>query len=392
MTLTPAPAFDAQYDAEYIDRQAPKLRRQPSVQPTSPPAGPIHSHQPEHPEYSEYYAFVPLADAFARYRPALDASLRSTFQGRELPLYDMLRYHLGLDSEGAGAGKALRPTLCLLVCDALGGPWPHAVPAAVSLELIHNFSLVHDDIQDHDLERRHRPALWTRWGVAQGINAGDAMFCMATLALCQLSTWFAPAQVVDAVHTVHEAAGDMIEGQYLDMTFESQSTATLPQYLEMIGRKTGALLRASMELGGLLAGVEPEVRGQCRQLGETIGELFQIRDDVLGVWGTTEQTGKPVHSDIRRRKKSMPIVIAVASARPAEREELHGLYSAETLSDDTVARVLRLFEELDVRQQIQQMTAELHQRARTLARTLPFGSPGAEELLSIVDFLLTREY
>ncbi|MGH2364511.1 MAG: polyprenyl synthetase family protein [Chloroflexota bacterium] len=361
---------------------------------SAPP--PSHSGQQGQPDYSahssEYYAFVPLADAFARYRPALDASLRSTFQGRELPLYEMLRYHLGLDVEGVGAGKALRPTLCLLVCDALGGHWLHAVPAAVSLELIHNFSLVHDDIQDHDLERRHRPALWTRWGVAQGINAGDAMFCMATLTLCQLKEQFAPAQVVDAVCTVHEAAGDMIEGQYLDMTFESQATATLPEYLEMIGRKTGALLRASMELGSLLAGAAPEVRRQCRELGETMGELFQIRDDVLGVWGTTEQTGKPVHSDIRRRKKSMPIVIAAASAHPAQREDLRKLYRAETLSDDAVACVLRLFDELNVRQQIQRMTVELHQRARALAEATPFASPGAEELLSIVDFLLTREY
>src|SRR5581483_4246137 len=172
---------------------------------------------------------------------------------RGVPLYEMLRYHLGLDGGSPVQGKALRPTLCLLVCQALGGDWTKALPAAASIELVHNFSLIHDDIQDEDRERRHRPTLWTKWGVPQAINAGDAMFCLATLTLRDLRPLFGDAATVEVMTVLQEATQQMIEGQFLDVRYEEVPEISLEDYLRMIACKTGALLRASIEIGALLA-------------------------------------------------------------------------------------------------------------------------------------------
>ncbi|MDE3075772.1 MAG: polyprenyl synthetase family protein [Chloroflexota bacterium] len=332
------------------------------------------------------------AAVFERYRQAIEDELRETLQGRELAFYDMLRYHLGLDGQASGAGKALRPMLCLLVCEALGGSWRDALPAATSIELIHNFSLIHDDIQDGDTERRHRPALWSLWGLAQGINAGDAMFCLATLALSRLHGHFQDAVVIDAIKTVQEATGEMIEGQYLDVSYEALPEISTEQYLEMIRRKTGALLRVSIEVGAMLADAGMPLRLRCRRLGEAVGRLFQIRDDLLGVWGVSEMTGKPVGSDIRRRKKSMPIVVAMSQAGPTERNELLALYRRDPMSQTDVERVLELFDHLGVRAKVEHVAAEAHEMAISLAAGINFGERGRRELLAIVDFLLSREY
>lgn len=335
---------------------------------------------------------VTLANVFERYRGPIDGSLRRSLDGRNVVLYDMLRYHLGLDAEGAGSGKALRPTLTLLVCEALGGNSAKALPAATSIELIHNFSLIHDDIQDGDRERRHRPTLWSRWGIPQGINAGDAMFCLATLTLYGLHQEFEDSLVIEVIRTVQEATGEMIEGQYMDVSFETMPEVSIEQYLQMISRKTGALLRASIEVGAMLADAGMPVRLRCRRFGEAVGRLFQIRDDMLGVWGRSETTGKPVSADIRRRKKSMPIVMAMSRAAPAQRAELAAIYAHEDLGDGEVQRIMQLFEELGVRDEVQSLADETHREAVSLAAAINFTELGRAELLEIVDFLLSREY
>jgi geranylgeranyl diphosphate synthase type I len=327
-----------------------------------------------------------------RFRQPIEAALRRTLDSRDGAIYEMLRYHLGFDGSSPPQGKALRPTLCLLICDALGGGWQRALPAAASIELIHNFSLIHDDIQDGDRLRRGRPTLWTQWGVPQAINAGDAMFCLATLTLRDLRPEFEDELVVETMSLLQEATRQMIEGQYLDVSYEQVPEISLQQYLEMIRCKTGALLRSSIEIGALLADAGSPVRHRCRRFGEAIGRLFQIRDDMLGIWGESEATGKSVDSDIKRKKKSLPIVMALSVAGPAEREALLSLYAQETISDADVTRVLDIFDGLQVKSRVQQLADEAHQEGMVLAEAINFTDNGRAELLSLVNFLLERDH
>jgi geranylgeranyl diphosphate synthase type I len=307
-------------------------------------------------------------------------------------MYGMLRYHLGLDGASPPQGKALRPTLCLLIDEALGGSWPRALPAAAAIELVHNFSLIHDDIQDGDRLRRGRPTLWSRWDVPQAINAGDAMFCLATLGLRDLRADFDDGLVVEVMSVLQEATREMIEGQYLDVSYERVPEIGLDQYLEMIRCKTGALLRASIEIGALLADAGTLVRQRCRRFGEATGRLFQIKDDMLGVWGESATTGKAVDTDIKRRKKSLPIVMALSVAGQADREALLSTYAQDVISDEDVERVRAVFERLEVRQRVQALADEAHEQAMGCAGAINFIDRGRAELTSLVNFLLERDH
>lgn len=335
-----------------------------------------------------------------RYRQALEEELRlllSESAVGELPLYSMLRYHLGwADAEGrpveAGTGKALRPALCLLACEAVGGNWRRALPAAAALELVHNFSLIHDDIQDGDRQRRHRPTVWALWGKSQAINAGDAMREVSDLAILREAELGVEApRVLEAARLLDQATLEMIEGQYLDLSYESRPDVTVSDYLAMIAKKTGALIRCAVELGALVGGAPSRQSAALACAGEELGLVFQIRDDVLGVWGRAESTGKPEANDIRRRKRALPAVHALEHARGREGERLRALYNDKrrvTAAD--VAEVLEVMGKAGTRvycQRLAEKHCELalgHLRAAALER-------GIAEFEAIAQFLLTRE-
>jgi len=254
---------------------------------------------------------------FARYQADLDAYLRDTLtEGHPPLLYRMMRYHLGWeDAQGrpteAAGGKALRPGLCLWACEALGGERRKCLAAAAALELTHNFSLVHDDIQDGDRERRHRPTVWAVWGQGQAINAGDSLATLARLVLLRLAEeGLEPAAVVRACRILDEACLAMIEGQCLDLEFEDRAEVSLDEYLEMIEKKSGALFGAAIHLGALTAGADEGLGERFGRAGRLLGTAFQVRDDLLGVWGRRDVTGKPEAADIRRRKKTLPLLYA----------------------------------------------------------------------------------
>lgn len=217
------------------------------------------------------------------------------------------------------------------------------------------------------------------------------MFCLATLSLRDLRPAFADDLVVEVMSVLQEATRQMIEGQYLDVSYETVPEIGLEQYLEMIRCKTGALLRASIEIGALLADAGAPLRLRCRRFGEAIGRLFQIRDDMLGVWGETESTGKPVDSDIKRKKKSLPIVMALTVAERADREKLLELYGQPVIPDPAVAEVQAIFERLHVRTKVQALADEAHREAMSLAARINFSDTGRAELVSLVDFLLERD-
>lgn len=264
-----------------------------------------------------------LAALTSLYLPALEAELR---QAVETPLrragshrdgapasdlseyFEMLTYHLGWTDGGAG-GKRIRPLLCLLSCAAAGGEWQQALPLAAAVELIHNFSLIHDDIQDNSPLRHGRPTVWARWGAAQAINAGDAMFTLAYLAPHRLAERGVPADVtLAALAELNHTCLELTQGQYLDMAYEQRQRVTVAEYLAMIEKKTAVLIAAAGYLGAWVAGARSDRLGDYYQFGLNLGLAFQLQDDLLGIWGDPAVTGKSALSDLEARKKSLPVV------------------------------------------------------------------------------------
>lgn len=256
----------------------------------------------------------------SEYIPRVEQALKETIIEAEGELkrhYGMMRYHLGWADEQlrpveAPTGKRLRPLLCLLSCQACGGDWHQAIPAAVALELVHNFSLVHDDIQDRSPTRRHRPAVWKLWGEALAINVGDGLFILAYVALGKLAEVGVPLdKVLEAHRILNRACLALTEGQFLDITFEKRRHVSLEEYIEMSRRKTAALMAASTALGALIGCDDEGLHRRLWAFGENLGLAFQMWDDILGLWGDEAVTGKPVADDLRQRKKTLPIIYAV---------------------------------------------------------------------------------
>lgn len=251
--------------------------------------------------------------------PALEEELQravSNADGEGLgELHTMLAYHMGWQGEGAGpkaTGKRIRPLLLLLVCEAAGKKWHAAMPAAVAVELVHNFSLIHDDIEDNSPLRRGRLTVWKKWGVAHALNAGDAMFTLAHLSMLRLEETTSLATTLKATRILQESCLKLTQGQYLDISYESQRELLLEAYWPMISGKTAALLSACSELGALVAGSDQSRQASYRQFGHFLGLAFQAQDDLLGVWGDEAMTGKSAESDLLTGKKSLPILYGLS--------------------------------------------------------------------------------
>ncbi len=251
--------------------------------------------------------------------PAIETELRRVVQqagGLHLDeLRHMLAYHLGWEGEGAGpqaSGKRIRPLLVLLTCGAAGSDWQRALPAAAAVELVHNFSLIHDDIQDNGVLRRGRPTVWTKWGVPQAINAGDAMFALGQIALLRLQKTASPAIALESLHILLHTCLRLTQGQYLDLAYERAEGFTLEAYWEMVSGKTAALIAACTELGALVAEVPGARRTAFRRFGENLGLAFQAQDDLLGIWGDQARTGKSAQSDLLSGKKTLPVLFGLS--------------------------------------------------------------------------------
>jgi geranylgeranyl diphosphate synthase type I len=313
-----------------------------------------------------YPSGVDIRTEFTRLLADIEAEMSDVIDergGHARPLYDMLAYHLGLDDDGGPRGKRMRPLLGLLAYQSLTGDYRAALPGAAAVELGHNFSLVHDDIEDADRERRHRPTLWAIWGVPLAINAGDALFALSRLALYRLlEGGFSERRVLALMRVYDETCLALCEGQYLDISFERESEVTVDAYLEMIGKKTAALVGASVQAGAILATDDLDVVEAYRRFGYDLGMAFQMADDVKGTFWTSAASGKPEAGDVRKRKKTLPLVWALEHASDAERRRLTEIYrpaattdglalSGETpMTDDDVAEVLEILERCGARE------------------------------------------
>ena len=349
---------------------------------------------------------VELPAMFTRYRPWVESELsRSLPDADDTGLSVLLRYHMGwVEQDGRSTdsaisqGKALRPILCLFACEALSDNIERAASAAAALELIHNFSLIHDDIQDQDDERRHRPTVWYLWGVSKALVAGNALQSVADLALLRTGHRDAgpeaalPEIVLEVSQLLTASYLEMIQGQCMDLDFESRTRITTEEYLEMIACKTGALFRCGLEIGALLATRDLSVVGAFSRFGNLLGRVFQIRDDYLGIWGNEATTGKPAGNDILRRKKSFPVVYALSQTSGPGLDALLRIYQQDQLEEQDVERVLAVLEEVGAREQSQRLTEASADEALRTLDSVALPAWAKEEAETLVDFLARRDY
>jgi geranylgeranyl diphosphate synthase type I len=340
-----------------------------------------------------------LDEELARYGALVDGWTRTAVAESISPeaqrLGALLEYHLGWRDEHlqpldqpAPAGKKLRPALVLLVAQAVSGEINAAARnAAVAVELIHNFSLVHDDIQDHSELRRHRRTVWSLWGMPQGINAGDALFALAQRVVVRDGSAEAAAMAAE----LNATALSLAEGQFLDIDLQQgQTPVTLDAYETMITRKTGVLFACACRLGAMAAGASTAERNAYAAYGLELGVAFQEQDDLLGVWGRSTETGKPEAADIVERKRGLPAAMALSLAdAPAW---LRSAY-AETdgaVDRQLVERIIAHFDNLDLRSTVEQRVEARYRTAlESLAKAAP-REPARGYLTAICEALVSR--
>lgn len=323
-------------------------------------------------------------------RELLDAPLREAVGRLPASLRLIIGYHLGWHDEagqpaGVHGGKAIRPTLALLAAEAVGADARVAVPGAVAVELVHNFSLLHDDVMDGDATRRHRPTAWAVYGIPAAILAGDALLNLAFGVLARSS------QPAASTLLLNSTLDRLVEGQSADLQSEKRTVVGLTECVDTAAGKTGALLGCACAMGGLLARGSAEQVERLAGFGAELGLAFQHVDDLLGIWGDPSVTGKPVYSDLASRKKSLPVTAALVSGTAAGRELAAVFGTERPLSDAELAHAATLVEAAGGRRWSQrQATAHLESAQQLL--TAGFQAGATEEMLAIARLIADRDY
>ncbi len=318
-------------------------------------------------------------------------------QPRTKQFHEMLTYHMGWTGDGAGSvatGKRIRPLLVLLTVASLkgmeeenntGGYWLHAKSAAAAIELVHNFSLVHDDIQDNSDKRRGRSTVWVKWGAPMAINAGDALFVIANQAIIDLAKHYSPEIVVKAAGILNDTCLDLTRGQFLDMSYEERNDLGLEDYWPMIGGKTSALLSACTHIGALLGGADEKQQEAYKLFGYHLGLAFQVQDDILGIWGDEAITGKSAASDLVEGKNSLPVLYALGKQGKFSERWKQGPIKA-----DEVNAVAKLLEDEGGKSYAVEVSEMETQKALTyLKEADPQGEAG-RSMLELANMLLKR--
>ena len=331
------------------------------------------------------------------YRDSVEAELKAIINRSSSSLHKIVQYHMGWWDESGypcqvKPPKFIRSTIHLLSCQAVGGDTARVLPASAALELIHNFSLIHDDIQDSSYKRHGRPTVWRLWGKPETINTGDLIFALAFLALVKLEESDVSAEeIAYSFRLLTEACEELCEGQYLDIEYENRFDITIEDYLNMIRKKTAALIAASTSLGAYLGKGEEEVL-YFHQFGEALGMAYQIRDDILGIWGAKESTGKSVQEDIRQRKKTLPIVYALRNSNVKDKAELERLYKQRRIKVDDIHTVVGILDRIGARDYAQNLAQNYYHRALERLDASGVERNRQAPLREVVHFLVERNY
>jgi len=319
-------------------------------------------------------------------------------QPRTQQFHEMLTYHMGWTGELAGpdaTGKRIRPLIVLLTVASLMGDlksgeelipnWLHAKSAAAAIELVHNFSLVHDDIQDNSDKRRGRQTVWVKWGAPMAINAGDALFVIANQAILDLAKHFPSEVVVKSAGILNDTCLDLTRGQFLDMSYEERNDLNLEDYWPMIGGKTSALLSACTHIGALLGGAEDKQQESFRLFGYHLGLAFQVQDDILGIWGDEAKTGKSAASDLVEGKNSLPVLYSLG-----KRGTFSERWKEGPITTEEVKEVAAQLESDGAKNYATEIANSETQKALTyLKEANPQGEAG-RSLLELANMLLKR--
>ena len=297
----------------------------------------------------------------------MEEELKAVFESRTGFLYDVLRYHLGwVDQQGqpqsAFAPLNVQPALALASCEALGGDFQKALPVAASVELIYNFTLIHGDVQAGRADPGDRPSVWWVWGPAQAINAGDGLHALGRTTMMRLGQKDVPAdRVLKAVRSLDMACLTLCEGQYMDLQFQDQMMVTTAAYMDMIGRKAGALAACAAESGALTAGAGDEACGRLEQLGRNLGMAWQIARDIDDLWGEHGDGMTP--SNVLNKKKSLPLVHTLENSSVSVKRELGSIYMKRVLETEDIAKMIDILDGAGARQASQAKAQELVDQA-----------------------------
>lgn len=328
--------------------------------------------------------------------PEIEQNLQSVLNaldfGRSHPLKQMINYHLGWqDGESnpnAVRGKRIRPLLTLLCTGAHDVNYEKAMPAAIAIELLHNFTLIHDDIEDQSPMRHGRPTLWAKWGIAQAINAGDALFSISQIAMLGLVKTCGTSIATQAVLQLNQVCLHLTRGQYLDIAFETDDAIELDTYLDMIEGKTAALIAFAASMGGLTAGADSTNSEALASFGESLGMAFQIQDDYLGIWGDPAITGKSAASDLLAKKKSLPVLYGLQQC-----PEFQELWKITKLTSDQIKRMSVLLEDCGAQVYVNNKSEDYTGKAFNALETLfPSRNTYADALFELSKTLLYRKY
>lgn len=326
-------------------------------------------------------------------RTLTDPALRAAVGGLSPAISRIVGYHFGwCDADGVptedGAGKAVRSALVLGCAEAVSGDAGGAVPAAVAAELVHNASLLHDDIIDGDTSRRNRPAAWTVFGVPAAILAGDALFFLAVQVLGDQP----PHSGGEAIRCLTATVQRLIDGEHADTAFVTRSKVSLHECLAMAIAKTGALLECACTLGAIYGGATASQTHALGQFGVHLGIAFQLVDDLLGIWGDPDVTGKPAASDLINRKKTVPVVVALTSGTTAG-ERLAAMYADDQPSDtQAAARAAILIEQGGGRAHTQALAEHHIQVALELLYAARPAKAPAAELTELAHLITNRDH
>jgi geranylgeranyl diphosphate synthase, type I len=330
---------------------------------------------------------TPVGDILRRSRDTITPPLRRAVGRLDPDCCEQAAHHLGW-TDGRGSGKAVRPALALLSARAAGAAAEVGLPGAVAVELVHNFSLVHDDLMDGDKQRRHRATVWARWGPTAAILTGDALLALATEVLLDSDSSYAPA----AARLLAVAVRELIAGQAADVGFETRSDVSVAECLAMAAGKTGSLLAASAAIGAVLAGADEHVVTCLDVFGAELGLAFQLVDDLLGIWGEPAVTGKPVLSDLRSRKRSLPVTYAVHHGGAAGRELATWLAGSGAACAAELHRAAALVEVGGGRAWAVDEARRRRDRAEDALAAANLPSRPRAELVALSHYLVDREF
>lgn len=316
----------------------------------------------------------------------LEQYISEVFSSDHSDLNCIFRYHLGLSGYDVKKGKRLRPLLTALCAEGAGVGWQDAIPFASAIELVHNFSLIHDDIEDNGETRRGKTAVWKKWGLAKGVNSGDAMFASAFDLLLKDAEISNLAIITQSATLLSRVCLRLTEGQQMDIDFETRENITSEDYFQMIRGKTAALLGFCARMGALIAELSVDEQMAYEVFGENLGIAFQIHDDWLGVWGDPLKTGKSARSDIIERKKSLPVLMGLEKST-----RFHDQWAKEVVSKKELELMVNWLEEDGIRADIEKEYSRWMEETLNSLNILVCREEIRILLRQLVDKLLIRE-